>query len=154
MLPDLAIIETEGVSLAEAISSYLFNSQLVTRPDGRMALVLPAEARETPAVWRQVEAILAADNPIAEAVVVDVRESMRNGGGPACLRLRVPVSAGDMAGIDPRFLLTPQRWERLARSVEAHWPEQIAPADLTDPALWEAARGAHAALDALIDREA
>lgn len=153
-LPGVAIVETQGVSLAEAISSYLFNSQLVTRPDGTMALVLPIEAKESPAVWREVEAILAADNPIAEAVVVDVRESMRNGGGPACLRLRVPVDEPGLAGMDSRFLLTPARWERLARTVEAHWPEAIAPADLTDPALWEAARGAHAALEALIAADA
>lgn len=153
-LPGVKIIETEGVSLSEAISSYLFNSQLVTLPNGRMALILPIEAREAPAVWREVEAILAGDNPIAETVVVDVRESMRNGGGPACLRLRVPVDGAALAGIDQRFILTPARWERLAEVVEAHWPQAIAPADLTDPALWEAARGAHAALEALIAADA
>lgn len=153
-LPGVTIIETEGVSLAEAISSYLFNSQLVTLPDGAMALILPAEAQANAAVWREVEAILAAENPIARAVVVDVRESMRNGGGPACLRLRVPVDAAALAGIDPRFILTPARCDRLAKVVETHWPEAIAPADLTDPALWKAARGAHAALEAWIAADA
>jgi succinylarginine dihydrolase len=149
-VPSAVVVETSGVSLAGAVSSYLFNSQLVTLADGKMALVLPAEAREAPDVWRAVEAILAADNPIASAIVVDVRESMRNGGGPACLRLRIPVDAAALAGIDPRFLLDQPRWERLARTVEAYWPEAIAPNDLLDPALWDQARGAHAALEQAI----
>lgn len=153
-LPGVVIIETKAVSLADAIGSYLFNSQLVTKPDGSMALILPAETKADPAVCAEVEAILAADNPIAEAVVVDVRESMRNGGGPACLRLRVPVDPLGLAGIDARYLLTPERHERLVRLVEIHWPERIAPADLTDPALWQAAWAAHEALDALIAADA
>ncbi|HYD46393.1 MAG TPA: N-succinylarginine dihydrolase [Phenylobacterium sp.] len=152
-LPGLTVIETEGVTLEDAVTSYLFNSQLVTLPDGSMALILPAEARENAAVWREVERILAADTPIAVAQVADVRESMRNGGGPACLRLRVPVSEKDMAGIDPRFLLTPARWERLMRAVERAWPEKIAPGDLADPALWAEARAAEAALEKALDRQ-
>lgn len=150
-LPSLHVVETQGVSLADAITSYLFNSQLVTLPDGAMALILPIEARENERVWAEVERIVAANNPISRAVVVDVRESMRNGGGPACLRLRVPVDEAARGGIDPRFLLDEARWERLIRTVEAHWPEAIAPQDLTDPALWAQARAAHAALDQAID---
>lgn len=153
-LPEVVIIETAGVSLADAIGSYLFNSQLVTRPDGGMALILPAEARENSVVWAEVQSILAADNPIVEAVVVDVRESMRNGGGPACLRLRVPADERSMAGIDQRYLLTPARHERLARLVEARWPDRVVPADLADPALWGLAWAAHEALDALIAADA
>lgn len=149
-LPNLHIVETFGVSLADAVSSYLFNSQLVSLPEGGMALILPSDAKDNPSAWRAVEAVLAADNPITRAVVVDVRESMRNGGGPACLRLRVPVDGPAMAAIDQRFILTPARWEALRAVVEAHWPVQIAPHDLTDPQLWKAARAAHAALDAVI----
>ncbi|MCC7267526.1 MAG: N-succinylarginine dihydrolase, partial [Caulobacteraceae bacterium] len=150
-LPGLEVVETEGVTLEDAVASYLFNSQLVTLPDGSMALILPAEARENAAVWRAVEQVLAADTPIAAAHVADVRESMRNGGGPACLRLRVPVSDRDMAGIDARFLLTPARWERLMRTVEQAWPEKIAPDDLADPALWSETRAAETALEKTLD---
>jgi succinylarginine dihydrolase len=147
-LPDLQVVETLGVGLADAVASYLFNSQLVSLPAGGMALILPSDARENGAAWRAVEAVLAGDNAITEAVVVDVRESMRNGGGPACLRLRVP--ADGTAGIDPRFILDAGRWEALARVVEAHWPETIAPDDLVKPELWAQAREAHAALEAAI----
>lgn len=147
-LPNLKVVETFGVSLADAVSSYLFNSQLVSLPDGGMALILPSDAKENAAARAAVEAVLAADNPISKAVVVDVRESMRNGGGPACLRLRVPVDGAARAAIDPRFILDAARWETLARVVEAHWPEKIAPDDLVKPDLWAQAREAHAALEA------
>ncbi|MET3527935.1 N-succinylarginine dihydrolase [Phenylobacterium koreense] len=149
-LPNLQVVETFGVSLEDAVTSYLFNSQLVSLPDGGMALILPSDARENAAAWKAVEAVLAADNAITQAVVVDVRESMRNGGGPACLRLRVPVDGPARAAIDPRFLLDAARWETLARVVEAHWPEKIAAVDLVKPELWTAAREAHAALEAAI----
>ena len=149
-LPNLKVVETFALSLADAVSSYLFNSQLVSLPGGGMALILPSDARETASAWAAVEAVLAGDNPIERAVVVDVRESMRNGGGPACLRLRVPVDGAAQAGVDPRFILDAARWEALAKVVEAHWPETIAPDDLVKPDLWVQAREAHAALEAAI----
>lgn len=149
-LPNLHVVETFGVSLNDAVSSYLFNSQLVSLAEGGMALILPSDAKDNPAAWAAVEAALAADNPITRAVVVDVRESMRNGGGPACLRLRVPVDGPAMAGIDPRFILDARRWETLARVVEAYWPEKIAADDLVKPDLWRQAREAHAALEAAL----
>ena len=149
-VPGFLPVEVDSIGLEDAISSYLFNSQLVTLPEGGMALVLPGEARANPGVWKAVETILAGNNPIDEAIVVDVRESMRNGGGPACLRLRVPVSAAARGGIDPRFLLDERRWAALCELVERHWPERIDAANLADPALWEAAAAAHDALDALL----
>jgi succinylarginine dihydrolase len=151
-VPGFVAIEVDSIGLDDAIGSYLFNSQLVTLPEGGMALVLPSECRENPRVWNAVEAILAADNPIGEAIVVDVRESMHNGGGPACLRLRVPVSDAARAAIDPRFLLDERRWEALCTLVERHWPDSIDATQLADPALWEAVGGAHDALDTLLAR--
>jgi succinylarginine dihydrolase len=77
------------VSLEDAIRSYLFNAQLVTPPDGRTTLIVPEEARETPSVWSWLQRHLAGNGAIRDVRVVDVRQSMANGGGPACLRLRV-----------------------------------------------------------------
>ena len=148
-VPGFTLFETEGVGLPEAVGTYLFNSQLVSLPSGGMALVLPAEARASKAVWREVERMLA-KGVIAEAVVVDVRESMRNGGGPACLRLRVPLSEEARAAMDQRFLLDDAKWEALVRLVERAWPEAIAPSDIADPALWAEARAAYDALEATI----
>jgi succinylarginine dihydrolase len=145
-VPDARIIEVEDVTLEEAVATYLFNSQIVTLPSGGMALILPAEVRETETVWAALHRALDRTGGIERVEVVDVRESMRNGGGPACLRLRVPVSDTARAAIHPGYLLTPGRWDALALLVEGSWPETVAPGDLRDPALWETARAADAAL--------
>ena len=75
---------------------------------------------------------------------------MANGGGPACLRLRV---VADPATVDPRFLVDEAKLDRIAGVVDAHWPERIAPADLADPALWREIEQARRALCALLDLE-
>ena len=132
-----------AVSLEDAIRSYLFNAQLVTLPAGGMALILPEEARETPSVWAWLQAMVAGNGPIRELFVVDVRQSMANGGGPACLRLRV---VAEPEAVDPRFMADEAKLDRLAAVVDAEWPERIAPEDLLDPPLWTRMEGARAAL--------
>ncbi len=134
VMPEVEIVEVPAaqVSLADAIASYLFNAQLVTLPGSETGLVLPGEARETPAVWNWLTAHVAGNGPIRRLEVVDVRESMANGGGPACLRLRV---VADPATIDPRFLVDHAKLDRIAGIVEAYWPEAIDPAAIADPAL-------------------
>jgi succinylarginine dihydrolase len=134
LLPEVEIIEVpaSAVSLADAIDSYLFNAQLVTLSDGTMALILPGEARETPAVWRWLEQLVNGNGPIRRLEVVDVRESMANGGGPACLRLRV---VADPASIDARFLVDQARLDRIASIIASDWPDSIRPDDLADTKL-------------------
>ena len=150
LLPELEIVEVPAsvVSLEDAIRSYLFNAQLVTLPDGIMALVLPEEARETPSVWSWLETMAGGNGPIRRLCVVDVRQSMANGGGPACLRLRV---VADPATVDPRFLVDEQKLDRIAGLIGRLWPDQIAPGDLEDPGLWdrieEARRGLYDLLE-------
>ncbi|WP_207774783.1 N-succinylarginine dihydrolase [Sphingosinicella sp. YJ22] len=150
LLPQVEIVEVpaDRVSLADAVRSYLFNAQLVTLPEGGMALILPEEARETAPVWAWLQEMVAGNGPIRELIVVDVRQSMANGGGPACLRLRV---VADPATIDPRFLVDEAKLDRIADCIERHWPEAIAPADLVDPALAEQVVRARAALLDLLD---
>jgi succinylarginine dihydrolase len=150
LLPEVEIIEVPAsiVSLADAVRSYLFNAQLVTLPEGGMALVLPGEARETPSVWGWLERQVAGNGPIRRLEVVDVRQSKANGGGPACLRLRV---VADPATVDPRFLVDAAKLDAVAACVAEHWPEAIAPEDLADPALWARAEAARTALLDLLD---
>ncbi|HEX8062260.1 MAG TPA: N-succinylarginine dihydrolase [Allosphingosinicella sp.] len=145
LLPEVEIIEVPAslVSLEDAVRSYLFNAQLVTLPAGGMALILPGEARETPSVWTWLQAMAAGNGPIRQLFVVDVRQSMANGGGPACLRLRV---AAEPEAVDPRFMADEAKLDRLAAVVEAEWPERIEPDDLLEPALWARMEGARAAL--------
>ncbi len=149
-VPGARIIEVEDVSLADAVATYLFNSQIVTLPGGTMALILPAEVRSNAGVWDALHRALGRTGGLDRVEVVDVRESMRNGGGPACLRLRVPVSAAARAAIHPGYLLDPARWDALAALVEAHWPEAVAPGDLLNPELWTQARAVDEALKAFV----
>ena len=134
LLPSVEIVEVpaSAVSLSDAIRSYIFNAQLVTLPDGGMALILPTEAREIPGIWGWLEEMVAGNGAIRRLVPVDVRQSMANGGGPACLRLRV---VADPACIDPRFLVDEAKLNDIASIVDAYWPEAIAPDDLADTRL-------------------
>ena len=120
------------VPLADAIRSYLFNAQLVTPPDGQPTLIVPSEAQETPSVWSWIERHIAGNGPIRRVEVVDVRQSMANGGGPACLRLRV---VADPAAVDPRFIVDHATLDRIADVVRTTWPEQIHPDDVQESAL-------------------
>lgn len=149
LMPRVEIVEvpTAEVSLADAISSYLFNAQLVTLPGGETGLILPTEARDTPSVWSWLQRHVAGNGPIRHLEVVDVRQSMANGGGPACLRLRI---VADPATVDPRFLVDSAKLDRIATVIEAHWPEVIAQDQIGDPALIARIAAARAALlDAL-----
>ncbi len=145
LLPEVEIVEVPAavVSLADAISSYLFNAQLVTLPGGEMALILPTEARDNVRVWGWLESMVAGNGPIRRLMTVDVRESMANGGGPACLRLRV---VADPATVDPRFLVDEAKLDLIAGIIAAHWPEAIASIDLASGALIADIRNARQAL--------
>jgi succinylarginine dihydrolase len=136
LLPDVEIIEvpSSAVSLSDAVKSYLFNAQLVTLPEGGMGLILPEEARETPSVWTWLQEMVAGNGPIRKLCVVDVRQSMSNGGGPACLRLRV---VADPATVDQRFMMDERKLDRIAEVIAAYWPERIAPEDLLSAELCE-----------------
>ena len=140
---EIVEVPANRVKLSDAIQSYLFNAQLVTLPDGAMALILPGEARDNGAVWRWLNEMAAGNGPIRRLEVVDVRQSMRNGGGPACLRLRVVC---DPATVDPRFLVDEAKLDRIAAVVEAHWPEAIEIGEIGDPALLARIRTARHAL--------
>jgi succinylarginine dihydrolase len=112
-----------------------------------MALIVPDECRESPSVWGWVESMLAGNGPIRQVIPVDVRQSMANGGGPACLRLRVVC---DPATVDPRFLLDEAKADLLEKTIAAHWPEQIDPSDIGTPMLADSVIAARMALlDAL-----
>ena len=145
--PALEVVEvpSSAVSLEEAIRTYLFNAQLLTLPDGSMALIVPEECRESASVWAWAEAMMASNGPIRQVIPVDVRQSMANGGGPACLRLRVVC---DPATVDARFMLDEAKADLLESVIAANWPEQIDPADLGSESL---ARSVVAARAALLD---
>ncbi|MEA9391058.1 N-succinylarginine dihydrolase [Acerihabitans sp. TG2] len=123
------------VSVADAVGTYLFNSQLLSRRDGKMTIVVPQEVPEHPAVWEYLRELVAEGRAIDDIKVFDLRESMRNGGGPACLRLRVILSAQEYQHMNQCCLLTDDRVVQLNRWIDRHYRDRLCQADLADPML-------------------
>ena len=123
------------VSVDDAVRTYLFNSQLLSRADGSMLLVVPEECRANPRVWSYLERLTEQNTGIAEVKVFDLKQSMRNGGGPACLRLRVALKPEELAAVNPGVILTPALYETLNDWVERHYRDRLVEADMADPQL-------------------
>ena len=144
--PVFVPVAPEQVSLADAVGSYLFNSQLVTLPDTSSCLVAPTECEENPHVQGLLADIVHADNPISQVRYVDVRQSMNNGGGPACLRLRVVLTEEELGLAHQGVFLTDELYEDLVEWGQRHYREDLRLDDLVDPLLVEEVR---CALDGL-----
>ncbi|QLR42848.1 N-succinylarginine dihydrolase [Enterobacter sp. RHBSTW-00994] len=139
-------VPTGAVSVQDAVETYLFNSQLLSRDDGSMMLVLPQESRNHDGVWRYLSELAKADNPISELKVFDLRESMANGGGPACLRLRVVLTTDEMKAVNPAVIMNEALFNTLNNWVDRYYRDRLTQADLVDPHLLREGREA---LDAL-----
>ena len=145
-------VPDRSVSLENAIQSYLFNSQLVNLPNSEdMTLILPMESQENPAVHNYLLDLIEQDTPIKNLEFVDVRQSMRNGGGPACLRLRVVLSAQELARVNANFILDDQLFSRLNRWVDKHYRDELRASDLADPDLLDESRAALDELTQIMD---
>ncbi|WP_219064508.1 N-succinylarginine dihydrolase [Pseudomonas sp. UMAB-08] len=134
------------VAVEDAVRSYLFNSQLLSRADGSMLLIVPEECRGNERVWQYLQRLIADDGPVAEVKVFDLKQSMQNGGGPACLRLRVALNETELAAVNPGVIMTAPLYDTLTQWVEKHYRDRMSETDLTDPGLLLECR---AALDEL-----
>ena len=144
-LGDVQVVEVSeaDVPLSDAISSYLFNSQLVTLPDRSMALIAPIEVEETASTAAYLAAAVGdRDHPIDSVHALDLRESMRNGGGPACLRLRVVLTDTELGSMNQQIIVNEERLDELEAWVVRHYREELAVDDLIDPALEAESRSA------------
>ncbi|MBK7972841.1 MAG: N-succinylarginine dihydrolase [Deltaproteobacteria bacterium] len=130
------------LSLADSVGCYLFNSQLVTVGDGTMALIAPIECQERARARAVIERLVGGPGPIAAVHYVDLRQSMRNGGGPACLRLRVELTDAERARMETGTLLTNALHARLVAWVEKHYRDRLEAAELADCSLLDESRTA------------
>lgn len=138
----LCVTEREA-SVKDCVATYLFNSQLVSLSDGSMLLVAPAECEAHPKISRLIEHICARDdNPINQVLYMDLRESMRNGGGPACLRLRVPLGPNERAQLHSGALYGPELDSQLRAWINRHYRDRLSGDDLRDPQLVDEVRKA------------
>ncbi|HEX6865983.1 MAG TPA: N-succinylarginine dihydrolase [Caulobacteraceae bacterium] len=134
--PQFVAVSEADLPIEDAVSSYLFNSQLLALPsEDRLTLLAPIEARENPRAHAAAQAIAASNGPIGRVEYVDVRQSMKNGGGPACLRLRVVLTEAELAAANPAQRLDAALHDRLKAWAERRYRDRLAPADLADPAL-------------------
>ncbi len=133
----LSIIEVPNnvISVDDAISSYLFNSQLVTLPNGDVSLVLPQQCQHNPRIWQYIQQLLQTSSDINRVDLFDLNQSMQNGGGPACLRLRVVLTDQEQQAVNPAVLLTDTLFKRLQVWINRHYRDQLVEADLVDPEL-------------------
>ncbi|MCF6274303.1 MAG: N-succinylarginine dihydrolase, partial [Robiginitomaculum sp.] len=145
--PQFGEVSNKDVPIKEAISAYLFNSMLVQMPgENRLTLVAPTETEDNPYTKAYCDKLVASNGPIGAVKYVDVRQSMRNGGGPACLRLRVVLTDAELAVANPKMILDEALYAQLSAWVTKHYREDMAPNDLGDP---DVMRESFAALDAL-----
>ncbi|MCJ8337013.1 MAG: N-succinylarginine dihydrolase [Pseudomonadales bacterium] len=130
------------VSVEDAVTSYLFNSQLLSLPSGKTVLVIPQECENNPAVWQYLQALVQGDSPIDETLVFDLKQSMANGGGPACLRLRIVMNEAEQRAANQATFINEQLYTRLNTWVETHYRDRLSEADLADPQLLSESRNA------------
>ena len=139
--PVFVEVSSADLPLADAISSYLFNSMLVQIPgEDRLTLICPTETRDNARSHAVAERLAASNGPIGRVEYVDVRQSMRNGGGPACLRLRVVLTEAEQAATNPAMRLTDDLHARLSAWGARHYRDRLTPADLAGPDLLEESR--------------
>ncbi|GLO55178.1 N-succinylarginine dihydrolase [Pseudomonas sp. ITEM 17296] len=124
-----------AVAVDDAVRSYLFNSQLLSRDDGSMLLVVPEECRSNERVWAYLEQLTQQGGPVKEVKVFDLKQSMQNGGGPACLRLRVALKESELAAVNPGVIMTAPLYDTLLQWVDKHYRDRLGEAELADPQL-------------------
>ncbi len=123
---------SSDLSLDDAVKSYLYNSQIITLTNGEILLIAPLEARENPNAYKHIQKIISDDNPVTRVEFLDLRESMRNGGGPACLRLRMVMSAAELAAMKQSVIFTEQLYKELKELITKNYREELSPGDLGD----------------------
>ncbi|RMG85243.1 MAG: succinylarginine dihydrolase, partial [Candidatus Dadabacteria bacterium] len=128
-------ISERRLPLRSAVATYLFNSQILTLPEGGMAILAPTECRADPEARGILAELVENQGPIRAVHYVHVRQSMRNGGGPACLRLRVVLTPGEFRALHRGVLLTPDLLEALRDWVNRHYRDRLVFDDLRDPQL-------------------
>ncbi|MEZ4461657.1 MAG: N-succinylarginine dihydrolase [bacterium] len=139
-------VPSARVSLQDAVTSYLFNSQILT-VDGRRVLFAAQEVAENPSTRAYVDDCH--DRGVFDEVrFAGLRQSMKNGGGPACLRLRVDLTDEQRADVHPGVWLTDGLYRQLKAWVERHYRDRLVVDDLADPEFLDEV---YTALDALCE---
>jgi succinylarginine dihydrolase len=144
-------VKNKDISIENAVKSYLFNSQIVSTLNKDMTLVAPIECSENPAIVKYIDDLISADNPITNKCFVDLRQSMKNGGGPACLRLRVVMNRESLAKVAPQCLFSNSTYTMLSKWIDKHYRDRLTIDDMRDPQLLTESRTALDELTQLLE---
>lgn len=132
----VVVASSKELPAEQAVAAYPFNSQLLSLPDGSLCIVAPEESRACDAAREYLERVVASGVGVTRIHYLDLRQSMHNGGGPACLRLRVPMSDDEMTSLSARVLVDEPLLSALEGWVDTHYRDRMTAADLADPLLW------------------
>lgn len=128
-------VPTSEVSLEDCVKTYLFNTQIITLADGSMTIVAPMHCHDNPRVKAYLDKLVTENTPIKHVKYFDVNESMKNGGGPACLRLRVAMTQQELGAVNQNCLMSNDLYDNLTAWVNRHYRDSICFDDLRDPSL-------------------
>jgi len=148
---ELIVASNRELPVGDAVRAYPFNSQLVSLPGGGMAVIAPEESRASPSASAFLERVLNENNAVRAVHYVDVNGSMKNGGGPACLRLRVPLTDDEVRALSARVVLDDTLYVALRAWISKHYRDRVTPADLGDPDFFDENRRALSELSTLLD---
>ena len=132
-------IPDKEIPLDDIISSYLLNSQLFTNGEGEMQLILPAEVQNYENCMQWLDK-LKQTSDVKLFDFVNIKQSMMNGGGPACLRLKVILNEDEIKKVNKNFILNNKRLELIEDLIEREYRDVLYPDDLKDPSLLEESR--------------
>ena len=139
-------VANKTLSIKEAVATYIFNSQIITLPDNTMALIAPMECKNSNIAMNVLDSIIAGNNPIKRIEYMECRQSMLNGGGPACLRLRVILTPEQELACNSNIIMTDSLYKKLDVWIEKHYRDRLTSDDFLDPNL---VNEVHVALDEL-----
>lgn len=137
----IPVLQTE-LTFEEAVQSYLFNSQIVTLPSSKMLILAPEEVQAVKPAFQVLQRIIADDNPIESYELIDCRQSMQNGGGPACLRLRVVMTEAELTACHQGILLTGELYTELENWILKYYRDKLSLEDLLDKQFLEESKEA------------
>ena len=127
-------VHADEISLEDAVESFVFNSQLVTA-NNKTHLIVPETARLNATTNAYLESLSSTSDLIDEVHFVNVQQSMQNGGGPACLRLRVPLQPNEIRALKGKVILDEPMIDQLEQWVNEHYRDLLEATDLGDPQL-------------------
>lgn len=146
-------VKDSEISLKQAVVSYLFNSQITSLEDGSMLILAATECKENQVVHQFLGNLIQANNPISQVKYFDLKQSMNNGGGPACLRLRVLMSEAELAAMNPHYLLNDELYGKLVTWIKKHYRDRLEPKDLLETGFYQGLEAAFEELELILSQQ-